>query len=126
MIANPYQAYQRNSVLTASKEELTLMLYNGAIKFCNQTLEALEQKDIQKAHIYNIRVQDIVAELQATLDLQYDIAVELDALYTFIRELLIEANISKDSIKLTDAKELLVELRDVWQQAIKKIGIQEG
>lgn len=121
MITNPYQAYQRNSVLTASKEELTLMLYNGAIKFCNQSLEALKEKDIQKAHIYNIRVQDIIAELQSTLDLQYPIAIELDALYTFIRELLIDSNVSKNAEKLAQAKEFLVELRDVWQEAMKKI-----
>lgn len=123
MIANPYQAYQKNSVLTASKEELPLMLYNGAIKFCNQGLEALKEKDIPKAHISSIKVQEIVVELQSTLDLKYPIAQELDALYTFIIELLVDANISKDEVKLTQAKEFLIELRDTWQEAMKKMRV---
>ena len=87
MVGNPYQAYQNNSIMTAPKEELTLMLYNGAIKFCNQAIEAIHSKDIQKAHLYNIRVQDIITELQSTLDFKYEISKELDSLYFFIREL---------------------------------------
>lgn len=120
MATNPYQAYKNNSILTASKEELTLMLYNGAVKFSNQVIEELEKRDMQKAHIYNIRAQDIVVELQATLDLKYPIGKELDVLYAFIIELLIDANVNKDIEKTTQAKEFLVELRDTWKQAMGK------
>jgi flagellar protein FliS len=120
MIGNPYQAYQSNSVLTASRGDLTLMLYNGAIKFCNQAIEAIQRNDTPKAHIYNLKVQDIVAELQSTLDFKYELANQLDALYFFIRELLIDANIEKNVDKLEQAKLLLTDFRDMWKQVITK------
>ncbi|WP_053983208.1 flagellar export chaperone FliS [Niameybacter massiliensis] len=119
MITNPYQQYQNNSIMTASPGELTLMLYNGAIKFCNLTLEAMEQKDVQKANQSNLRVQDIITELQATLDTKYEVGQEMDRLYTFIRQLLIEGNIQKNPQKVIDARELIREYRDTWQQVIK-------
>lgn len=105
--------------MTASPGELTLMLYNGAIKFCNLTLEAMEQKDVQKANQSNLRVQDIITELQATLDTKYEVGQEMDRLYTFIRQLLIEGNIQKNPQKVIDARELIREYRDTWQQVIK-------
>lgn len=119
MITNPYQQYQNNSIMTASPGELTLMLYNGAIKFCNLTLDAMEQKNIQKANQSNLRVQDIITELQATLDTKYAVGQEMDRLYTFIRQLLIEGNIQKNPQKIADARELIREYRDTWQQVIK-------
>ena len=119
MITNPYQQYQNNAIMTASPGELTLMLYNGAIKFCNLTLDAMEQKDIQRANQSNLRVQDIITELQATLDTKYEVGKEMDRLYAFIRQLLIEGNIQKNSQKIVDARELIREYRDTWQQVIK-------
>lgn len=119
MVTNPYQQYQNNSVMTATPGELTLMLYNGAIKFCNLAIEAIEQNDLQKAHQSNLRAQDIITELQATLDTKYDISKEMDRLYTFIKQLLIEGNIHKESQKLADARDLIREFRDTWQQVIK-------
>ena len=119
MVTNPYQQYQNNSVMTATPGELTLMLYNGAIKFCNLAIEAIEQNDLQKAHQSNLRAQDIITELQATLDTKYEISKDMDRLYTFIKELLIEGNIRKESQKLADARDLIREFRDTWQQVIK-------
>ena len=119
MVTNPYQQYQNNSVMTATPGELTLMLYNGAIKFCNLAIEAIEQNDLQKAHQSNLRAQDIITELQATLDTKYEISKDMDRLYTFIKELLIEGNIRKESQKLVDARDLIREFRDTWQQVIK-------
>lgn len=119
MAANPYTQYQNNSILTASRGELTLMLYNGAIKFCNIALEALEKKDIQKAHINIIKTQDIIQELQITLDMKYELSDNIDKLYEYIKELLIDANIEKDMQKLIDAKSFITEFRDMWQQVMK-------
>lgn len=119
MAANPYTQYQNNSILTASRGELTLMLYNGAIKFCNIALEALEKKDIQKAHINIIKTQDIIQELQITLDMKYELSDNIDKLYEYIKELLIDANIEKDTQKLIDAKSFIMEFRDMWQQVMK-------
>ena len=66
MNPNGYNVYQKNRVMTASPAELTLMLYEGAIKFCNIAIVGCEQKDIEKAHINIRKIQNIIAELQCT------------------------------------------------------------
>ncbi|PHV71361.1 flagellar export chaperone FliS [Sporanaerobium hydrogeniformans] len=116
---NPYQQYKQNSVLTAPAGELTLMLYNGALKFCTQAEEAIEKQDPKLSHIYLIKVQDIISELTITLDNKYPIAAEMKRLYDYINELLIEANMKKDVQKLREAKGLIKEFRDTWQEVIK-------
>lgn len=118
-MTNPYAQYQTNSVMTASPAELTLMLYNGAIKFCNQAIECLEKKQLQESHNYIIRAQNIIEELRATLDTQFAIAQEMERMYIFIYELLIEANIEKNAQKIQDATGLIREFRDVWQEIMK-------
>lgn len=120
MVGNPYQNYQNNAVMTASPGELTLMLYNGAIKFCNKAIEAIEKKEVQQSHMYLVRAQDIITELQATLDTKYPVAKEMDVLYTFIKQLLLEANMQKDIQKINDALDLIRDFRDTWQQVIKQ------
>ena len=116
---NAYAQYQNNSIATASPGELTLMLYNGAIKFCNLTIEAMEKKDIQSSNTNCIKAQNIIAELQATLDDKYPISKEMDNLYSFINRILVEANIEKNSEKVKQALELIREFRDVWQEVMK-------
>ncbi len=115
-----YNAYRTNSAMTASPQELTLMLYNGAIKFCNLAIEGIENRDMQSAHKYNLRAQDIINELKITLDHKYEIAKEMDVLYTYILELLRDGNIQKDTQKIADAKRFITEFRDTWQEVIKK------
>lgn len=119
MNTNPYQAYKKNSVFTATPQEMTLMLYEGAIKFANKALDDLEKKNLQDAHNHMIRVQDIIMELKVTLDKKYDIAIEIEKLYEFILELLVDANMNKDKNKLEDALELIREFRDLWKEVIK-------
>ncbi len=116
---NPYQQYKQNSVLTAPPGELTLMLYNGALKFCSQAEEAIEKEDTQLSHMYLIKVQDIISELTITLDNKYPIAQEMSRLYDYINQLLVEANIKKDLKKLQEAKDLIREFRDTWQELLK-------
>ena len=116
---NPYQKYQNNSVMTASPEELTLMLYNGAIKFCNLGKEAIEKKDIQASHKNIVKAQAIIQELRVTLDPNYSISAEMKRLYEFIEQLLLEANLKKDIEKLDQALELIRDFRDTWQEAMK-------
>ena len=117
--ANAYQAYRNNTVLTASPQELTLMLYNGAIKFCGQAKQAIEDKNIQGAHHLITRVQDIIEELQITLDDQYPIAKEINDMYDFILFQLREANITKKPEHLDIALDFIREMRDTWAQLIK-------
>ena len=114
---NMQQAY-KNSIYTATPAELTLMLYNGAIKFCNLALEAFEQKNIQNISNNLIKAQNIIQELEITLNDQYEISKEIRPLYRYIYELLVKANISKEPEKVQEAKELIVEFRDTWKEVM--------
>ncbi|EOD00378.1 flagellar export chaperone FliS [Caldisalinibacter kiritimatiensis] len=116
---NPYSQYQQNSVMTASPEELTLMLYNGAVKFIKQGKVFLEQKDMEKAHNSIVRAQDIISELNITLNMDYEISKNLRSLYTFILERLMDANIKKDIKILDEVLPLVEELRDTWKEAMQ-------
>jgi flagellar protein FliS len=116
---NPYAKYQENSVFTASPEELTLMLYNGLVKFILRAQQSIEKKDIPQANNDIIRAQNIVTELRSTLDLKYDIAKQLDALYDYIYYALVEANIKKDAEMLRDVLGISQEIRDTWTEAMK-------
>ncbi|MFY9177580.1 MAG: flagellar export chaperone FliS [Caldicoprobacterales bacterium] len=118
-IANPYDRYQQQSVMTASPGELTLMLYNGCIKFIKQAKLAIDEKDVEKAGNSLIRAQDIIQELMVTLDPQYEISKNLYALYDYMYQRLIDANISKDKAPLDEVLELLADLRDTWVEVIK-------
>ena len=120
--ANAYQAYKSNTALTSSPQELTLMLYNGAIKFCMQGKQAIEEKNIQESHRLIMRAQDIIVELQATLDPKYPISEELDRIYDFILYQLREANVAKSQEHLDTAADFIRELRDTWVQATKSSG----
>lgn len=112
--------YKNQQILTASPEELTLMLYNGAVRFANESIKALEKGNIEQANTASQRVQDIVREFMSTLDMQYEISKNLFALYEYIDYRLIQANIHKDAVQLTEARDLLVELRDTWIGAMKQ------
>lgn len=117
--ANAYQAYQSNAALTSSPQNLTLMLYNGAIKFCMQGKQAIEEKDPKEAHRLIMRAQDIIQELQITLDHKYPISEELDRMYEFILYQLTEANIAKSTENLDIAADFIREIRDTWVQVTK-------
>ena len=119
MLANNYLKYQQNAVLTASPQELTLMLYNGAIKFCNMCIEMIETGQKEKANEYAIKAQRIIEELQLTLDDKYPIAQEIRPLYQYIYELLVQGNVAKDAQKILEAKELIVNFRDLWKEITK-------
>jgi len=117
--ANAYNTYRNNTVLTSAPQELTLMLYNGAIKFCLQGKQAIKEKNPQEAHRLIMRAQDIIQELQITLDHKYPIAEELDRIYDFILYQLTEANIGKNPDHLDIAADFMREIRDTWVQATK-------
>ncbi len=121
--ANTYKVQQ---VMTAPPEQLTLMLYNGAIKFINESIAAINDGAIEKAHNANIKTQNIIRELMATLDIQYDISKNYMALYDYIEFRLQNANYKKDIAQLEEAKGLITELRDVWVSAIKKVRQERG
>lgn len=113
--------YKQNSIFTATPEELTLMLYNGAIKFMNIAKYSIENKEMEKAHNSLVRAQDIVAELNYSLDMKYDISNELRDLYDFIMSKLVEGNINKDISAIEDAVGIISEMRDTWKDVMHEI-----
>lgn len=121
---NPYNQYKENSIKTASPEELVLMLYNGAIKFMNQGKLYMDQKNVPKTHEVLTRAQNIIKELNVSLDMQYEISQNLRSLYVYILEKLLEGNMSKKQEPIDEAISIVAELRDTWKEAMKlsKIG----
>ncbi|EAX46785.1 flagellar protein FliS [Thermosinus carboxydivorans Nor1] len=117
---NMANAYKTQQIMTAPPEQLTLMLYNGAIKFVDESIQAIEQRDFPKAHASNLRAQDIVRELMVTLDMQYEIAKTWYQLYDYILYRLIQGNIKKDKDQLQEARGMLQEFRDTWVEAMKR------
>jgi flagellar protein FliS len=116
---NPYEQYKENSVFTASPEELTLMLYNALVKNILIAQNALQEKDIQKSHNSIIKAQDIVYEFICTLDMKYEVAKGMAAMYDYIIRRLNEANVKKDGEILEEILGYAKELRDTWSQAMK-------
>ena len=115
---NPYDKYLENRIATASKEELTLMLYDGALKFCNQAIAALEAKELEKSSELIIRVENIIREFQLTLDRKYEVTKNLNSLYEYIHRRLVDANVEKNIEILQEMQFLLRELRDMWKTAM--------
>jgi len=112
--------YFQNSVNTASPAELTLMLYNGLVKYLMKAKESIAQNNLWSSHENIMRSQDIINEFQATLDMKYPISQNLMTMYDYMERRLIDANMKKD-MKIID--EVLIfarELRDTWAIAMKK------
>lgn len=120
MAPNPYAKYQNSKILTASPAELTLMLYDGAIKFGNIAILAMQEKDIQKAHLNIVKVQRIINEFRSTLDRKYPVAQDFDNIYTYLLQRLFEANIKKDPEIMEEVIGHLRTLRETWIEIMKK------
>lgn len=114
-------AYKRQQVMTASPEDLTLMLYNGAIRFINESLQAIDKKDMETAHAKNMRAQKIMREFMLTTDMTQEISQKWVQVDEYILHCLVLGNVKKDKAKLEEAKELLTGLRDAWYQAMKQV-----
>lgn len=116
---NGYDQYKENSIKTATPEELTLMLFNGLVKFLMQAQTAIEANNIEKVNNSIIRAQAILKEFQATLDMNYEVSENLDSLYDYMYRRLIEANIKKNKSIIEEVLGYSKELRDTWAQAMK-------
>lgn len=116
---NAYAAYANNKILTASKSELTLLLYDGAIKFCNMAIAAIKENDVQKAHVNIVKVEKIIEEFQSTLDRKYPTAKDFDNVYTYLHQRLVQANIQKDEEILGEVLEHLRTMRDTWKEVMR-------
>ncbi|MCI8791814.1 MAG: flagellar export chaperone FliS [Eubacterium sp.] len=112
-------AYQKNAIMTASPAELTLMLYDGAIKFCNIALTAIEKNDVQRAHENIKKAEAIITELRASLDRKYPVWEDFERVYEYIYKNLVEANIRKDAGALEEALGRIREMRDTWKEVMR-------
>ncbi len=115
---NALNQYKQNAVFTATPEELTLMLYDGCIKFMNMAKYHIENGNIQKSHESLIRAQNIIYELIGTLDYKYEIASNFRKLYDFVLSRLIDANLRKEVKPIEEALEIVTELRNTWKEAM--------
>lgn len=120
MSFNAAAAYQNSKIQTASGADLTLMLYEGAIKFCNIAKFAIEKNDIQGANTNIQKAERIILELQATLDFKYPVAEDFNNVYKYIQGKLLQANIKKDADLLEEALVEIRDMRDIWKQVMAK------
>jgi len=112
-------AYKQNSVTTASPGELTLMLYNGCLKFLNKAKQAIQEKNIQEKNTNLIKSQAIISELMATLNMDIEISKQMLPLYEYMNHRLVEANIQNDVAVIEEVEGLVTEFRDTWKEVIR-------
>lgn len=118
---NAYKTYKSNSVTYASKDQLLLMLVDGAVKYAKLARKAVEDKNVKDAHKYLIRCQDIFTELMISLDLSKagNWGADLMKLYEFINAQLVQANFRKNVEDLDKLMPLIEQVRDMWYDVYK-------
>ena len=119
MAFNAAKLYQNNSIQTASPAKLTLMLYDGAIKFCNIAKDAFEENNIEKINTNVIKAEKIINELRASLDMKYEVSQDFDRMYDYIYRNLVEANIYKDPESLEEALVQIRGMRETWVEVMR-------
>lgn len=120
VFSNPYQTYQKQAVTTSKPEDLTLMLFNGLVKFIRLSKLAIQNNNLEESHSNNLRAQDILSELMVTLKEGYDISESLLSLYDYMKNRLVEANISKNLVILEEVEGFAVEITETWSTAIQQ------
>ncbi|HBA02674.1 MAG TPA: flagellar export chaperone FliS [Clostridium sp.] len=118
---NAYNTYKNNSVNFASKEQLLLIILDGAVKFSKIGRQAILDKDIKSAHENIIKTQNIFYELMVSLDLTQsgDWGLNVISIYKFIIDKLVEANLKKDIDIMDEIIPLIEEVRDMWNEVYK-------
>lgn len=114
-----YGQYNNSKIMTASPAELTLMLYEGAIKFCNIAIVAIEKKDVEKAHLNIQKTEHIIDYLRQTLDMKYPVAEDFERVYSYLSQRLIEANIKKEKEILEEVNGHMRTMRDTWKEVMR-------
>ena len=119
MPVNAAAAYQNNKINTATPAELTLMLYEGVIKFCNIAIIGIEENDVKKANLNIQKAEKIITHLRATLDFKYPVAKDFDNVYDYVFDRLVQANIRKDKDIIEEVLEHIRGMRDTWKEVMK-------
>jgi len=121
-VQKSYQAYIQNQVMTAPKEKLVLMLYDGMVRFIKNAMVACGEGNIEATNNNLLKAQSILFELMGSLDHEAgEIAENLLLIYDYMQRRLVEANIKKDVSMMEEVKGMAVELREAWQQSIKNL-----
>ncbi len=125
MASDPASAYKSTQIETASQGQILLMLYEGAIKRMKQARDALANENYQRSHSKLIKVQDIVTELMATLDMEVggELAQNLHDLYDYILHNLVQANVQKDPQLVDEVLPIMKELHEAWEEIINQKGM---
>ena len=126
MVMNAAEQYRRQQILNAPAEQLTLMLYNGCLKFIDDGKAALEEKNFEEANVQLQKAQRIISEFRLTLNMDYDISHQLFMLYNYIYDRLVEGNIKSDMAQIDEARGIISELRDAWLEAMKRARFEKG
>jgi flagellar protein FliS len=117
-LARGAQAYYQTQIQSRSPLELVVMLYDGGLRFLQQTVDAMERGDLVAKRDALSRAMAIVAELHGMLDLEQggEVAASLDSLYTYMMERLTTANQQRDTAPVAEVMRLMSGLRDAWSQ----------
>ncbi|MFH0910264.1 MAG: flagellar export chaperone FliS [Planctomycetota bacterium] len=118
--------YLQTQVLTASREQLVLMLYDGALRFCESAKRAWEKKNLEVSHKSLVRAQSILLELIYALDKTRDpeLTARLNQLYAYCYKQLVLANVQRDSTLIDEVEGILRDLRETWAEAMEKLAKQ--
>lgn len=124
---NAATLYKQNDVNTASPAELTMMLYDGAVKFCSMAITALDKGNLEECNRNIIKIKNIITEFRMTLDFQYEVSKDFDRVYDYIYWVLTQANVKKDKTLLEEALKQIRGMRDTWREVMKATkGTQEN
>ena len=125
-MVNAAEAYKQQQLMNAPPEQLTLMLYNGCLRFIEDGIQAVKDKNYEDANTYLQKAQRIISEFRLTLNMDYEIAHQLLPLYNFVYDRLVEGNIKSDVEPLEVSLTIMTELRDAWVGAMRKARIEKG
>ena len=126
MVNSAAEAYKKQQIMTATPEALTLMLYNGCLKFIKEGADALTEKNYEAANTSLQKAQNIISEFRVTLNMDYEISHQLMPLYNYAYDRLVEGNLDDNFDAIKEATDIITELRDAWAQAMKKAREEKG
>ena len=126
MVNSAAEAYKKQQIMTATPEALTLMLYNGCLKFIKEGADALAEKNYKAANTSLQKAQNIISEFRVTLNMDYEISHQLLPLYNYAYDRLVEGNLDDNFDAIKEATDIITELRDAWAQAMKKAREEKG
>ena len=126
MVNSAAEAYKKQQIMTATPEALTLMLYNGCLKFIKEGADSLAEKNYEAANTSLQKAQNIISEFRVTLNMDYEISHQLMPLYNYAYDRLVEGNLDDNFDAIKEATDIITELRDAWAQAMKKAREEKG